>query len=153
MIAPNARRGWYLKGKKIVTKINHAREKFCSFGALGAGMFHYRFYDKANLNSFIDFLKLLQKKYGKVLLFADNVSYHKSNKVRRHLKSTKRSVVIIHFPRYTPELNPIEVQWREIKKNLGNQFFAGTDQVKECFDDLLRTGHVPVVKMYEYLIP
>jgi transposase len=96
-------------------------------------------------------LKSLEKKYGKVLLFADNVAYHKSKKVKRHLKSTKRSVVIIHFPSYTPELNPIEVQWREIKKNLGNQFFADTGKMKECFDDLLRTGQVPVIKLFEYL--
>lgn len=153
MIAPNIRRGWHLKGKGIATKINYTREKFCSFGALGAGRFHYRFYEKANSDSFIDFLKSLGKKYGKVLLLADNVAYHKSNKVKRFLKSTKRSAVIIHFPRYTPELNPIEVQWRQIKKNLGNQFFADTGEMKECFNDLIQTGQVPVVKMYEYLMP
>ena len=153
MIAPNARHGWYPKGKEITTPINYTREKFCSFGALGASRFHYRFYDKANSDSFIDFLRSLEKKYGKVLLFADNVAYHKSGKVRRYLKSTKRSVVIIHFPRYTPELNPIEVQWREIKKNLGNQFFADVNQMKYCIKRLVRTGAVPIVKMYEYLMP
>lgn len=81
--------------------------------------------------------------------FADNVAYHKSNRMKRYLKSTKRQLVMIHFPKYTPELNPIENRWREIKKNLGNQFFSDTAEMKDCFDDLLRTSRVPVVKMYE----
>ena len=96
-------------------------------------------------------MKSLQKKHDKVLLLADNVSYHKSNNVKRHLKSTKYSVVIIHFPKYTPKLNPIEIQWREIKKNLGNQFFAGTDEMKNCIRRPIRTGDVPVVKLFNYL--
>jgi len=153
VIAPNARRGWYLRGRQITTPVNHTREKFCSFGVLGASQFRYRFYDRANSDSFIDFLKSLRKKYGKVLLFADNVAYHKSNKVKRYLGSTNGDIVVIHFPSYTPELNPIEVQWREIKKNLGNQFFADMEQMKARINDLLKTGDVPVVKMYEYLTP
>ncbi len=151
VIAPNVKRGWYLKGKKITTKINFTRERFCSFGAQGNDSFHYRFYDKANSDSFIDFLKSVEKKHGKVLLFADNVSYHKSKRVKEHLKSSNGCIKIIHFPRYTPKLNPIEIQWREIKKNLGNQFFAGTMQMKECFKRLIRTGGVPVVKLFNYL--
>jgi len=109
VIAPNAKYGWYLKGKDIVTQTNYTRAKFCSFGTFGAGKFHYRFYEKANSDSFIDFLKSLQKKYGKGLLFADNVSYHKINNVKRHLKSIKCSVMIIHFPKHTPKLDPIEI--------------------------------------------
>ncbi|MGH2612238.1 MAG: IS630 family transposase [Rhabdochlamydiaceae bacterium] len=151
VIAPNVRRGWYIKGKNIATAINYTREKFCSFGALGADDFAYRFYEKANSDNFIDFLKHLGKKYGKVLLFADNVAYHKSGKVERYIRSTKGDTVIRYFPGYTPELNPIEIQWREIKKNLGNQFFAGTDEMKDCIRKLVRTGKVPVVKLFDYL--
>jgi len=151
VIAPNVKRGWYLKGKKITIKINFTRERFCSFGALGNDSFHYRFYEKANSDSFIDFLKSVEKKHGKVLLFADNAAYHKSCKVMTHLTSTKHDVKIIHFPKYTPELNPIEIQWREIKKNLGNQFFADTIQMKQCIKQLLKTGGVPVVKLFDYL--
>jgi transposase len=49
----------------------------------------YKFYEKANSDSFIDFLKSLQKRYGKILLFADNAAYHKSSRVRKHLKINK----------------------------------------------------------------
>jgi transposase len=153
VIAPNPRRAWYPRGKNIVTRINYTRKKFCAFGALGAGRFHYRFYDTANSGNFVDFLKSLQKRYGKVLLFADNAAYHKSVTVRKHLEASKNAVKIIHFPRYTPELNPIEVQWRQIKHNLGNQFFTDTNQMKNCFDELIQRGEVPVVKLFDYLIP
>jgi transposase len=108
---------------------------------------------KANSDSFIDFLRSLQKRYGKILLFADNAAYHKSSRVKEHPRSTNGCVRIIHFPRYTPQLNPIEIQWREIKKNLGNQFFTDTNQMKNCFIQLIQTGEVPVVKLFDYLIP
>lgn len=140
-----------MRGKNITTKINFTREKFCSFGALGDGSFHCKFYKKTNSDSYIDFLKTVQKKYGKVLLFADNAAYHKSNKVKSYLDSVKNDVKVIHFLKYTPELNPIEIQWREIKKNLGNQFFVNTDEMKQCIRKLLKTGDVPVVKVFKYL--
>jgi transposase len=151
VIAPNPRRAWYPRGKNIVTRINYTRKKFCAFGALGAGI--PLFYDTANSGNFVDFVKSLQKRYGKILLFADNAAYHKSVTVRKHLEASKNAVKIIHFPRYTPELNPIEVQWRQIKHNLGNQFFSDTNQMKNCFDELIQRGEVPVVKLFDYLIP
>ena len=61
-IAPNMKRGWYLTGEHTTTQINYTREKFQSFGALGnKGVFFCKFYDKSNTDSFLDFIKSLQK--------------------------------------------------------------------------------------------
>ena len=61
-MAPNIQRGWYFTENNITTSINYTREKFQSFGALGnKGVFFYKFYDKSNTASFLDFLKSLQK--------------------------------------------------------------------------------------------
>ena len=83
---------WYLVGgEHVVAPINYTREKFHSFGALGNNnVFCCRFYDVTNTDSFLDFLKLLQKQFGKkLLLFADNASYHKSNSVKKFIKESK----------------------------------------------------------------
>jgi len=82
--------------------------KFHSFGALGNdGIFCCRFYDNANTDSFLDFIAILQKQYGKkLLLFADNVSYHKSNKVKKFLKESKRNIIIRHI-----HLNSIQLRY------------------------------------------
>ena len=154
-IAPNIKREWYITGEYTITQINYTREKFQSFGALGNNnVFFCRFYDKPNTDSFLDFLKLLQKQFGKkLLLFADNVSYHKSQKVEVFLKKSKRKIKIIYFLPYTPELNPIEIQWRDEKKGTANQFFANGSEMKKHMQKRLDEGDVKVVNIFKYLMP
>ncbi len=154
-IAPNIKRGWYLAENNITTPINYTREKFQSFGALGNnGVFFCKFYDKSNTDSFLDFLKSLQKQFGKkLLLFADNASYHKSVRVKEFLKASKRNVIIRYFPAYTPELNPIEVQWREEKNGNANTFFANGTEMRKHMQKRLDNGDVRVVKLFKYLMP
>ncbi len=155
-IAPNIKRGWYLTENNITTSINYTREKFQSFGALGNNdVFFCRFYDKANTDSFLDFLESLQKQFGKkLLLFADNnASYHKSVRVKEFLKASKRKVIIRYFPAYTPELNPIEIQWREEKKGTANQFFVNGSEMRKHMQKRLDNGDVKVVKVFKYLMP
>ena len=61
-IALNIKHGWYLTENNITTPINYTREKFQSFGALGnKGVFFCGFHDKSNTDSFLDFIKSLQK--------------------------------------------------------------------------------------------
>ena len=150
-IAPNIKKGWYLKGKNIQTATNYTREKFHSFGVLGNHIFCCKFYDKANTNCFLDFVESLQKQYGKLLLFADNVAYHKSNRVKKFLKKSKGNVIIRYFPAYTPELNPIEIQWRDIKKSNANQYFADCKDMREFIINVLNSGEVKVIKLFDYL--
>ena len=151
-IAPNIKKGWYLRGKNTQTKINYTREKFYSFGALGGnGIFYCKFYDAANTDCFLDFIESLQKQFGKVLLFADNVAYHKSNGVKKFLKKVKKDVVIKYFLPYTPELNPIEIQWRDIKKSTANQYFSNCVEMRDIIRCVLNSREVKVVKLFDYL--
>jgi hypothetical protein len=41
----------------------------------------------------------------------------------------------------------------EDRRTLETQFFSDTNQMKNCFDELIQTGEVPVVKLFDYLIP
>lgn len=118
---------------------------------MGNNIFRCKFYQKANTDSFLDFVESLQKQYGKVLLFADNVAYHKNNRVKKFLKKSKRDVVIRYFPPYTPELNPIEIQWRDIKRSTANQYFFNCVEMKDSIRCVLNSREVKVVKLFEYL--
>lgn len=54
---------------------------------------------------------------NKVVLIMDNASWHKSKKLTWH------HIQPVFLPPYSPDLNPIERLWREIKSNrLGNWF-------------------------------
>ena len=87
------------------------------------------------------------------MLFADNVSYHKSGIVKEFVKESKRKIIIRYFPAYTPELNPIEMQWREEKKCTANTFFADGSDMKNHMQKRLDSGDVKVVKIFKYLTP
>ncbi len=117
-------------------------------------MFFCKFYDKSNTDSFLDFIKSLQKQFGKkLLLFADNASYHKSKPIKNHIKISKKKIKIKYFPPYTPELNPIEIQWREEKKGIANTFFANKSEMEKHMQKRLDNGDVKVVKIFKYLMP
>ena len=152
-IAPSIKQGWYLKGKDSQARINFTRDKFYSFGALTSNLFCCKFYQKANTDSFLDFMESLQKQYGKLLLFADNAAYHKSNRVKQFLAESKGDVVIRYFPKYTPQLNPIEIQWRDIKKSIGNSFFEDASTMQDTIKNVISSGEVSVVKVFKYLTP
>ena len=110
IIGWNVKNGWYPKGRPVTTAVSLSRRRFYSFGALSVDGFCCAFYDRADSDSFCGFLELLHKRFGRVLLFADNASYHGSAAVREKLKELGGSIVLRYFPPYTPELNPTEGQ-------------------------------------------
>ena len=71
------------------------------------------------------FPEALRQKYGKVAFATDNAVSHKSRLIRKYLKSTGGDVVLICLPPYTPQINPIEIQWRMIKARLADRVCVG----------------------------
>lgn len=54
-------------------------------------------------------------KEGQIIIL-DNATFHKSEKVREIIKSKKCSIK--YLPPYSPDLNPIEKKWANIKSNI-----------------------------------
>jgi hypothetical protein len=67
------------------------------------------------INFFDDFVKQIKKTTICVL---DNASIHTSKKFKAKLQEWKElGLHILYLPPYSPELNPIEMLWREMKYN------------------------------------
>ena len=101
----------------------------------------------ANSTTFKIFLEALRQEYGKVTFITDNASYHRSRYVQNYLASTNGDVVLIHLPPYTPQLNPIEVQWEVIKEQLACRYFATIEKLEEAVIRLVETGEMRPVKI------
>ena len=101
----------------------------------------------ANSTTFKIFLEALHQEYGKVTFITDNASYHRSRYVQNYLESTNGDVVLYHLPPYTPQLNPIEVQWKVIKERLACRYFATIEELEEALIQLIETGEVRPVRM------
>ena len=129
-----------------------SRQRFYSFGALHQDGFYCAFYEKANSDNFCNFLKKIHKKFGKVLVFADNAGYHRSSDVRTEIKKLKGDVVLKYFPAYTPELNPAEGQWRNTRIHTANRLYESAEDMKKSIRTMMRTGEIAVAKMSHYLM-
>ena len=85
-------------------------------------------------------------------LYTDNASYHSEAVFKRLHERTDGGIVVRFLPKYTPELAPIEAQWREVKRYIANMFFDDIEQLKKSAKDGLRRGRIKIVKMYDYLV-
>lgn len=69
------------------------------------------------------------KKYVFIL---DNVGYHKTNIVRELFEEQKSWIAVEFLPPYSPELNPIETNWKVTKNAVTkSQHFETIDAMQE----------------------
>ena len=52
----------------------------------------------------------------------------------------------------TPQFNPIETEWREIKAAIADIFFDGLDRMRDAIRRMIRNGEIPIVKMFGWLL-
>ena len=81
-----------------------SHQRTCVFGTLTMDrrqLFHQ--YDMFNQDTFLDYLKQVKKKLGKVIMFVDRARQHCSNKVKEYLEENKDSIKIFYFPKGSPD--------------------------------------------------
>jgi transposase len=83
------------------------------------------------------FLTELSKNYSEqfIILICDNAPWHRSKGlvIPNHIK-------ILHIPPYTPEMNPIEQIWAEIRKRgFANQVFSTLQAVVQRLFDTVQS--------------
>ena len=76
-----------------------------------------------NSQRFIAFLKqLIRGQTRPLILVLDHASFHGSKKVRDFVRAHRKQIRIFFLPRHSPEYNPDEQVWNEIKVNkIGKQ--------------------------------
>ena len=88
------------------------------------------------MNCFIKQLAVQYKQYRMVLIL-DKAGWHISKNIR-----LPDNLVLMHLPPYSPELNPVELLWREIrKKYFHNKIFNSLDDVENNLANALADYH------------
>jgi transposase len=94
-----------------------------------------------NSERYIEFLKALL--YGRerpLILLADNASFHKSKAVREFVRSNRKRIRVFFLPKHSPERNPDEQVWEEIKnKKIGRQFIRNKKDLKKRLSSALKS--------------
>lgn len=116
---------------------HHIREYRYAYGAVepqtGEGFFLVM--PCCNTNCMNVFLKELSKSFPKeiILLCCDGAAWHKSGGL-----NIPENIVLYRIPPYTPEMNPIEQIWKEIRKRgFRNEVFSSLEKVVDRLCDTI----------------
>src|ERR1044071_7830339 len=82
----------------------------------------------------LDFIKLVDQKYDEsikqIFLVLDNVSIHKSNKVKQTINKYHSRICLVFLPTRSPELNLIEVRWLWLhRQTINNSTFENEQDI------------------------
>jgi putative transposase len=128
-------------GKRPCVPCHHIREYRYAYGAVSAeGESYFLVMPRSDTLCMNYFLKALSQAYSEdyLLVVCDNAIWHKSKSLE-----VPENIQILHIPPYTPEMNPIEQIWKELRKmGFSNRLFQSLndviDQLCESIRELTR---------------
>ncbi len=85
------------------------------------------------ISRFLGDLRTANEDYKAVVAIIDNFASHRSAAVRD--KAEKIGVYLVFLPPYSPDLNPIELIWRSIKRALSLQFVPDLEQMRKIISE------------------
>jgi len=109
---------WALVGRTPVAKHIGAREGIGMISAISVrGEIHWMVYaEPMNSTLFTDYLSyLIDDVEGKIFLVADRAKYHTSHETALWLMDHKDRIELFFLPPYSPDLNPDEWVWKNVK--------------------------------------
>lgn len=120
---------WCEKGLRPSVPCHHIREYCYAFGAVEplTGDNFFLVLPQCNSACMNTFLRDLSKEYQDdiILLCCDGAAWHKAGALK-----VPENINLFYIPPYTPEMNPIEQIWKEIRKRgFRNEVFATLSKV------------------------
>ena len=133
---------WTPKGKGPIVLTSGSHQKTCVFGALCIdGRQLFRQYSTFNQDTFLQYLKELQRKFRKLILFLDRAAQHyRSSKVKKHLEESKGVIRVEYLPKGSPGLSAVEECWRKGKDELlVSRYYSKFRNLKKTIAEYYRT--------------
>ena len=130
--------------KKVTTPISYrSRRLYSLFGFLClGGKSVVRATQKCKPEDFIAFLQKVRSSNPDVVLIIilDNARIHRAKNVKAFCEFNP--IILVYLPPYSPNLNPIEFCWKDVKKNLsqfsqitGEEFKSKGEEIAQQFLD------------------
>lgn len=129
-LVPHITKGWFVVGSRPTKKIiNNPHQKRCVFGAMFDNKVITKISTKINSKKFLAFLKRLHKVSKKLCVVIDNARWHLTKEVLGFAKRV--NMKFIRLLTYSPELNPIEQYWQNVKKWLGTRVWFSIQELEK----------------------
>jgi len=116
-------RRYYYRGitPKAVKSGRRGRANYIGAINYRTGQLHVKQIGRLNASVFITFLEHLLDFYGPnqhIYLIVDNAPGHTAKMVSTFVSSYSHRLTLFFLPKYSPDLNPIELLWRCTKQDL-----------------------------------
>ena len=106
------------------------------------GELHYSL-EETNINGerYVGFLQqILRGRPHPLIIIADQASFHQSAEVSKFVRAHRTQIRMFFFPAHSPELNPDEQVWNELKhRQLGKQPIKNKTDLKKRIRSILRS--------------
>jgi transposase len=133
---------WAPKGQTPIVRATGARFGFNLISAVSPkGQMRFMVVPgKVAAAQFCEFLRrLVYKAVTPIFLILDGHPVHRSKKVKGFVESQDGKLQIYFLPPYSPELNPDESVWNDLKNNgIGRMSISGPDDMKQKVVDYMR---------------
>lgn len=150
-LIPHVVRGWAKKGSRPIARQNFQHKWRNVFAARSKRSFVFAFAKKKTQKPFVNFLDKIQKRWGKVCLFVDGAPGHKGKLVTAFLEAHKKTFRLFRFPKYCPELNPVEQCWKPAREATGKRMIRSIPvmlyHLRKTFEN-----RKLLPKMFNYLV-
>jgi hypothetical protein len=151
---PVTRRRITLSGVKPIQQQRPAYQSYYLYGAVEPQTGERFLLERSNLDSdgFQDFLDAFANRFSESLnvLVLDNGQFHKAEKL-----TIPENVRLVFLPPYSPELNPVERLWQDLKDHVAFHLHETLSVLKQRVQEKLESYSDEAVASltgYEYLL-
>ena len=145
-------RVWAERGSEPLAYSFDTNESVClsGFGIVNNGIFFQteaKIFDHITyITAIREFIAFVKPRDGqKIYIISDNASYHQKAKklikenVNGEFDDINKYVVFVYMPPYSPDLNPIELVWRLIRRNVThNRHFPSLEDLRSAISNFLK---------------
>jgi transposase len=135
---------WAKRGQQPTVPTSGIRKGYKVFGLID--YFTGRFFYKAQVGrltseTYSEFLRgVLDRTQKHIILVQDGARYHTSKAMQKFFEQHKERITVHLLPSYSPDYNPIEKLWKEIKKDGTHlHYFPKFDDLILKVDEILLT--------------
>ncbi len=134
---------WSRRGEQPTVKTSGKRKAYKIMGFIDcfSGAFFYKAHTgRFNSVTYEEFLtEVLAKTSKHLIIIQDGASYHTSKAMRKFFEQQAARLTVYQLPRYSPEFNPIEFLWRNVKKQATHlRYFPKFDDLTKKVDEKLK---------------
>jgi transposase len=145
-------RAWFPVGERVQMPYWRTYESVRLLGEIteNGETFFTEVADSFNSDVTVRMLQSLQYTFGeKKHVIFDNATYFTSNKVAEFVDDSV--IKVTHLPTGSPDMNPVEECWGQLRKRPRNRFFGSVDELRPAIRRVLNDLNPP--RIFGYLFP